>query len=64
MINVFNDRVAEEGKTEVVQKGDPDGSLFLINPDVRLCFMHSHVRHKRDVNSRACTILIQYWVVA
>ncbi len=56
MINVFNDRVAEEGKTEVVQKGDPDGSLFLINPDVRLCFMHSHVRHKRDVNSRACTI--------
>ena len=34
MVNVFNDTVAEEGKTEVVEAGDPDGTLFLINPDV------------------------------
>ena len=31
---MFNDTVAEEGKTEVVEAGDPDGTLFLINPDV------------------------------
>ncbi len=41
MVNVFNDRVAGEGKTEVVEKGDPDGTLFLINPDVRLLFIAS-----------------------
>ena len=39
MVNVFNDRVAGEGKTEVVEKGDPDGTLFLINPEVRLLFI-------------------------
>ena len=36
MVNVFNDKVTEEGKTELVEAGDPDGTLFLVNPDVRL----------------------------
>ena len=34
MVNKFNEQVSEEGKTEVVHAGDPDGTLFLINPDV------------------------------
>ena len=34
MVNKFNDQVTSEGKTEVVHEGDPDGTLFLINPDV------------------------------
>ena len=36
MVNKFNEQVSEEGKTEVVLAGDPDGTLFLINPDVSL----------------------------
>lgn len=36
MVNKFNDQVTAEGKTEVVHAGDPDGTLFLINPDVSL----------------------------
>ena len=35
MVNKFNKQVTSEGKTEVVHEGDPDGTLFLINPDVR-----------------------------
>lgn len=35
MVNVFSDEAKAEGKTEVVRAGDPDGTLFLINPDVR-----------------------------
>ena len=34
MVNRFNEQVTSEGKTEVVHEGDPDGTLFLINPDV------------------------------
>ncbi len=34
MVNKFNKQVTSEGKTEVVHEGDPDGTLFLINPDV------------------------------
>ncbi len=37
MVNRFNEQVTSEGKTEVVHEGDPDGTLFLINPDVSLC---------------------------
>ena len=36
MVNKFNEQVSKEGKTEVVHAGDPDGTLFLINPDVGL----------------------------
>ena len=34
MVNKFNEQATSEGKTEVVHAGDPDGTLFLINPDV------------------------------
>ena len=34
MVNQFNQKSVTEGKTEVVEAGDPDGSLFLINPEV------------------------------
>ena len=37
MVNRFNEQVTSEGKTEVVHEGDPDGTLFLINPNVSLC---------------------------
>ena len=35
MVNQFNQKSVTEGKTSVVEAGDPDGSLFLVNPDVR-----------------------------
>ena len=37
MVNKFNQQVMSEGKTEVVHESDPDGTLFLINPDVSPC---------------------------
>ena len=40
MVNKFNEQVSKEGKTEVVHAGDPDGTLFLINPDVGLTPLH------------------------
>ncbi|CAL8472278.1 g11820 [Coccomyxa elongata] len=53
MVNVFNDRVAEEGKTEVVQKGDPDGTLFLINPDGQLVAGFKYAAHGADTKEVA-----------
>ena len=41
MVNKFNEQVSKEGKTEVVHAGDPDGTLFLINPDVGLTPLHT-----------------------
>ena len=41
MVNKFNEQVSKEGKTEVVHAGDPDGTLFLINPDVGLNPLHT-----------------------
>ena len=41
MVNKFNEQVSKEGKTEVVHAGDPDGTLFLINPDVVLTPVHN-----------------------
>ena len=35
MVNQFNQKSVTEGKTSVVEAGDPDGSLFLVNPEVR-----------------------------
>ena len=35
MVNQFNQKSVAEGKTSLVEAGDPDGSLFLVNPEVR-----------------------------
>jgi hypothetical protein len=40
MVNQFNQKSVTEGKTEVVEAGDPNGTLFLINPEVRGCDAH------------------------
>ena len=48
MVNVFNDKVAEEGKNEVVEAGDPDGTLFLINPDVSFITPQTTCLHPMD----------------
>ena len=43
MVNQFNQKSVTEGKTSVVEAGDPDGTLFLVNPEVGAlppCVLH------------------------
>ncbi|EIE23411.1 hypothetical protein COCSUDRAFT_62946 [Coccomyxa subellipsoidea C-169] len=63
MVNVFNDKVTEEGKTEVVEAGDPDGTLFLVNPDGQLVAGFKYAAHGAETKEVADAIAteIRQW---
>jgi len=49
MVNVFNSNSSKEGKTEVMEAGDPDGTLFLINPEGKLVAGFKYAAHGTDI---------------